>query len=243
MNRYSNNGIFANSINRNHNNVNSNALKIGVLNGETGPQGPIGLQGPAGLDGLTGDVSAKQDIITGETVFDVASISFKDSESVEIETLSYNSIQTSNNLVNTAFNKRLMLVCCEASGIPIAATGLSAFSFGNGSKSNINRGYGVPIPFNFDLATVSICVDTIDTTLKVVFDVVWYAQGSKSPTVLTSLTLDTSSTNYVNMNGFYGGNNAGSLCIECTSILGANDDDMEFRASMCIQGNEEFGPG
>ena len=64
------------------------------------------------------------------------------------------SVSANESIITTNFNKRMMLVCGEFSGVLIPGA-VYQFSFGGGSTSNTARaGYGVPIPFQFDLRNV-----------------------------------------------------------------------------------------
>jgi hypothetical protein len=203
---------------------------------------------------LTGLEANKQPNVIASTDLTLASVDFNDPLSAAVHTMSYDAIETSNIAIGGAiasasansdaiasnYKKRLMLVCGEASGIPIVSN-LSPFSFGNGAKSNVRPGFGVPIPFVFDLATVSIVVDTDETNMQVGFDIVWYPQGSEVPTILASIPIDTSVQNYATWDTFSEDVIKGSLCIECTSVsAGLIDEDMQFRASMCLQCEDEF---
>ena len=149
-------------------------------------------------------------------------------------------VSANESFIISSFNKRMMLVCGEFSGVLVPGS-VSQFSFGSGSTSNTARaGYGVPIPFNFDLMRVMMVVDTVSTDLVATFNIVWYAFGSTVGTQLGSFVLDVTGFNYIRWMATALDNSDGNICIECASYTGTSEPDAEFRISLALQCDTEF---
>ena len=135
----------------------------------------------------------------------------------------------------------MVLVCGEYSG-GLVPGAVSQFSFGSGSTSNTARaGYGVPIPFNFDLMRVMMIVDTSSIDLVATFNIVWYAFGSVTGTQLGSFILDVAGgLNNIRWDTQALDNLDGTICIECASFTGDSEPDAEFRVSLALQCDSEF---
>jgi len=150
-------------------------------------------------------------------------------------------VSANESFITTSFNKRMMLVCGEFSGVLIPGA-VSQFSFGGGSTSNTARaGYGVPIPFTFDLMRVMMIVDTTSTDLSATFNIVRYDFGNTVGFQLGSFVLDTTGgSNYISWNTQSLDNIEGNICIECASYTGTSEPDAEFRISLALQCDTEF---
>ena len=150
-------------------------------------------------------------------------------------------VNANNGLITTNFNKRMMLVCGEFSGVLIPGA-ISQFSFGSGSTSNTARaGYGLPVPFTFDLMRVMMIVDTVSTDLNATFNIVRYDFGNTVGFQLGSFVLSTvGGSNYIKWDTQSLDNIEGNICIECASFTGTSEPDAEFRISLALQCDTEF---
>jgi len=130
---------------------------------------------------ITGLQSSKQDNIVDSSQISLTEIQYnnKDTSAGGFRAFGYTeinaidsaltsisgSVSANDALITSNFNGRMMLVCGEISGVLIPEN-VSQFSFGGGSTSNTARaGYGVPIPFQFDLRNVMMTVDTVSVDL------------------------------------------------------------------------------
>jgi len=185
----------------------------------------------------------------------VKDIGYKNQSGAEVITVDYDSVLTLQSLAatnaakNTSddaliaanFKKRMMLVCGEFTGVLVART-VSQFSYGSGSTSNnANDGYGLPVPFSFDLVRVLMIVDTTSTDLSATFNIVRYDFGNTVGFQLGSFVLDTTGgSNYIRWNTQSLDNIEGNICIECASFTGTSEPDAEFRISLALQCDTEF---
>ena len=155
--------------------------------------------------------------------------------------------------------KQRILICGEASGEltgygTTIGSGPSSFSFGNSSKSN-KVGYGLPIPFNFDLVSAILIVDTdAISKFEASFNIVRYALDNTTSEQLGSITITApgvaeSQQKFADIdNGVVinSGTNIsrGSICIECVSYTpGVDNADVqvappEWRLSMALRCND-----
>ena len=206
---------------------------------------------------LSGLESDKQDLIIDssvltftETIYNnkdttaggVRAFGYTEVEAIESALTSISAdVSANESFITSSFNKRMMLVCGEFSGVLIPGA-VSQFSFGGGSTSNTARaGYGVPIPFTFDLMRVMMIVDTTSTDLSATFNIVRYDFGNTVGFQLGSFVLDTTGgSNYISWNTQSLDNIEGNICIECASYTGTSEPDAEFRISLALQCDTEF---